>query len=110
MILLSCPQAGKQAGKQAGRQAGKFNDINTISAVCVTIKCIYHSSGFDVPDGIEILKTTVREFADIAKTGAFQVLQYGVGMLLHALKDVQLDEGDEIPIDVRRKLEVKWCA
>lgn len=63
-----------------------------------------------MPDGIEILKTTVREFADIAKTGAFQVLQYGVGMLLHALKDVQLDEGDEIPIDVRRKLEVKWCA
>ena len=41
------------------------------------------------------------------ETGAFSLIGYATGMLLHYLQTVSLDEDREIPLSVQKDLEVK---
>ena len=66
----------------------------------------YIQNGFSSLDGSVMLQLSLKEFIDGVNRDMWNVLNYLAGMILNGLKNVELDEFDEIPESVRGKLEV----
>ena len=64
-------------------------------------------SGFDNEDANEIWRISFREFVTLVEADAFRVLQFGCGMLLKALQNIELSDDKEIPIHLRKQLQVR---
>ena len=69
---------------------------------------IYLYSGFDNDDANEIWRLSLREFVKLVDMDAFKVLQYGCGMLLKALQNIDFGDDKELPPHSRKQLEVRY--
>ena len=62
--------------------------------------------GFDVTDGKPMLRQTISEFFQSVESEMWGVLQYCTGMILKELKSVELNEFNEVPEEVQKRLQV----
>ena len=57
-------------------------------------------------DGVPLYRTPAITFVNLVDTHAFQLVGFSSAMLLHHLQGVALDADDEIPLAIRKDLEV----
>ena len=78
----------------------------SLERVCSKKNPEYIKNGFSSLDGNVMIQLSLREFIEGVNRDMWCVLNYLAGMILRGLKDVELDQFDEVPESVRRKLEV----